>query len=93
MGDMHNLFGRVNEVHVFCDDEDPEDFYLEEVIEGDSIADILERLQYTPGEMVKMVKKEMDKKVKENLLKPKEGVWLVDYYEKVMKNYTYLSVE
>ena len=93
MGDMHNLFGRVNEVHVFCDDEDPEDFYLEEVIPGDSIADVLERLQYTPGEMVKMVKKEMDKKVKENLLKPKEGVWLVDYYEKVMKSYTYLSIE
>src|SRR5512133_2037913 len=29
MGDMHNLFGRVNEIHVFVDDEDPEDFYIE----------------------------------------------------------------
>ena len=37
MGDMHNLFGRVNEVHVFVDDEDPEDFYIEEVIPGDRI--------------------------------------------------------
>ena len=37
MGDMHNLFGRVNEVHVFADDDDPEDFYIEEVIAGDTI--------------------------------------------------------
>ena len=37
MGDMHNLFGRVNEIHVFVDDEDPEDFYIEEVIPGDTI--------------------------------------------------------
>ena len=36
MGDMHNLFGRVNEIHVFVDDEDPEDFYIEEVIPGDT---------------------------------------------------------
>src|SRR5574337_794520 len=48
MGDMHNLFGRVNEIHVFVDDEDPEDFYIEEVIPGDPIEQVLSRMQYGP---------------------------------------------
>ena len=90
MGDMHNLFGRVNEVHVFCDDEDPEDFYLEEVIPGDNIADVLERVQYLPTEMAKIIKKAVDEKIKLGSIKPKEGVTLIDFYEQVMKSYTYL---
>lgn len=90
MGDMHNLFGRVNEVHVFCDDEDPEDFYLEEVIPGDNIGDVLTRLQYYPGELAKTLKKAVDEKIKAGAIKPKEGTMLVDFYEQVMKNYTYL---
>ncbi len=93
MGDMHNLFGRVNEVHVFCDDEDPEDFYLEEVIPGDNIADILHRLQYYPAELLKSVKKAIDEKIKSGNIKPKEGMTLVDFYEQVMKSYTYLMTE
>ncbi|MBX7148422.1 biosynthetic arginine decarboxylase [bacterium] len=91
MGDMHNLFGRVHEVHVFCDDEDPEDFYLEEVIPGDTVADVLERLQYYPKEMMKDVKKEVDEKVRAGAIKPKDGVALVDFYEAMMNSYTYLS--
>lgn len=90
MGDMHNLFGRVNEVHVFCDDEDPEDFYLEEVIPGDNIGDVLQRLQYIPTELSKTVKKAIDEKIKSGTIKPKEGVTLTDFYEEIMKSYTYL---
>ena len=89
MGDMHNLFGRVNEVHVFCDDEDPEDFYLEEVIPGDSIADVLQHLQYYPRELIKTVKTAMDEKIKSGSIKPKEGMTLLEFYEKVMNSYTY----
>ena len=90
MGDMHNLFGRVNEVHVFCDDEDPEDFYLEEVIPGDSISDVLVRLQYFPSELAKSVKRAIDEKIKTGAIKPKEGVTLTDFYEQILKSYTYL---
>ncbi len=93
MGDMHNLFGRVNEVHVFCDDEDPEDFYVEEVIPGDSIADVLNRVQYFSGELAKLVKKAIDEKIKSGNIKPKEGMTLLEFYEQVMKSYTYLATE
>ena len=34
MGDMHNMFGRLNEVHVYSDDDDPADTHVEEIIRG-----------------------------------------------------------
>jgi arginine decarboxylase len=91
MGDMHNLFGRVNEIHVFVDDEDPEDFYIEEVIPGDTIEKVLSRVQYEPAELFRRVKGALDQRVKEGAIRPKEGVSLADFYEAVMKGYTYLA--
>jgi len=91
MGDMHNLFGRVNEVHVFVDDEDPEDFYLEEVIRGDPVEKVLSRVQYDPPDLLRRVKSALDQKVKEGSIRPKEGVFLSSFYESVMKGYTYLT--
>jgi arginine decarboxylase len=91
MGDMHNLFGRVNEIHVFVDDEDPEDFYIEEVIPGDTVEKVLSRVQYEPAELFRRVKTALDQKVKDGAIRPKEGVSLADFYEAVMRGYTYLQ--
>ncbi len=55
MGDMHNLFGRVHEVHVFVDDDDPEDYYIEEVIPGDTVERVLARVQYEPTDLAKRI--------------------------------------
>jgi len=93
MGDMHNLFGRANEVHVFCDDEDPEDYYLEEVIPGDGVKDVLSRLQYSPSELAKTVKVAIDRQIRSGAIKPKDGISLVDFYEAMMNGYTYLHTD
>ncbi|MBN8555004.1 MAG: biosynthetic arginine decarboxylase [Deltaproteobacteria bacterium] len=90
MGDLHNLFGRVNEVHVFCDDDDPEDFYIQEVIMGDTIASVIEENQFAPFELAKFIKTAVEEKVKSGKIKPRDGVQLVDFYERVMQGYTYL---
>ncbi len=93
MGDMHNLFGRVHEVHVFCDDEDPDDYYLEEIIPGDTVRMVLSRLQYSPAELIKTVKQSIDKEVRRGNIKPKEGVKLIDFFEETLDGYTYLHTE
>jgi arginine decarboxylase len=93
MGDMHNLFGRVHEVHVFCDDEDPEDYYLEEVIRGDTARSVLSRLQYSPADLVKSVKTALDREVRQGNIKPKDGVRLIDFYQEQMDGYTYLHTD
>ncbi len=90
MGDLHNLFGRVNEVHVFSDDDDPEDFYIQEVIPGDTISSVLEENQFLPGELAKLVRNAVEEKVREGKIKPRDGIQLIDFYENVMKGYTYL---
>ena len=91
MGDMHNLFGRTHEVHVFVDDEDPEDYYLETVMPGDSIKDVLSRVQYEPGELLKLVKNAVDQRVKTGDMKPKTGVATFDIVTAAMGAYTYLQ--
>ncbi|MGJ8681465.1 biosynthetic arginine decarboxylase [Paraglaciecola sp.] len=92
MGDMHNLFGRLNEVHIFSHDDDPEDFYIEEVVHGSSVEDVLSIMQYHPKSMAHTVKKSIDKHVASGKMKPREGVKWTDFYESCLKGYTYLKV-
>ena len=41
MGDLHNLFGRVNEVHVFLEEDEENGFYIEDRIPGFSVNEVL----------------------------------------------------
>ena len=91
MGDMHNLFGRLNEVHIFSYDDDPEDFYIEEVVKGSSVEDVLNIMQYNPRAMASDVKRLIDKQVSSGSLNPKEGVRWTDFYENCLSGYTYLK--
>jgi arginine decarboxylase len=91
MGDMHNLFGRVNEVHIFSDDDDPEDFYIEEFVAGSSVQDVLTIMQYNPNTMALDVKRQIDKEVANGQIPPREGVKWTDFYENCLKGYTYLK--
>lgn len=91
MGDMHNLFGRLNEVHVYSDKDDPQGFYIEEIIHGHSAADVLGIMQYTPEMMCVKIKSQIDKQIKEGKIKPRVGVALNDFYEANIHGYTYLE--
>lgn len=93
IGDMHNMFGCLNEVHIYCDDEDPTDFYIEEVVKGDTCHDVLANMQYNTGYMAATIKRAISTQIQKGTLQPKEGVKLVDYYEKCLHDYTYLSLE
>ncbi|MGE3610178.1 MAG: biosynthetic arginine decarboxylase [Bacteriovoracaceae bacterium] len=91
MGDNHNCFGRLNEVHIFCDDDDPTDFYIEEVIPGNRASQVLSTLQYNPETMAQTMKASIDTQVKRGKIRPREGVVLTDFYEACLKSYTYLK--
>lgn len=92
MGDMHNLFGRLTEVHVYCHDDEPGDFYIEEVVPGTSAEKVLETMQYNTDFMAKTVKKCIDREVRKGHIAPREGVRWTDYYEKCLAGSTYLKV-
>jgi arginine decarboxylase len=93
MGDMHNLFGRLNEVHIFSHDDDPEDFYIEEVIKGSTVEQVLSIMQYHPSAMAIDVKRIIDKQVAAGKIPPREGVKWTDFYEACLSGYTYLNTD
>ncbi|MFC4698563.1 biosynthetic arginine decarboxylase [Glaciecola siphonariae] len=93
MGDMHNLFGRLNEVHIFSYDDDPQDFYIEEFVKGSSVEHVLSVMQYHPSSMAIDIKKYIDKEVAAGNIKPREGVKWTDFYEHCLAGYTYLNTE
>lgn len=92
MGDLHNLFGRVNEVHVFLDADEPSGYYIEEIIEGNTIGQALTSVQYDENELKRRMKVQIDDAIKSDRLKPSEGMRLLDDYERGLKEYTYLSI-
>src|SRR6267143_2274353 len=91
MGDLHNLFGRVNEVHVFLDSDEPTGYYVEEVIEGNTIIQTLSAVQYDENELKRQMKAQMDEAIKSDRMKPSEAMRLLDDYERGLKEYTYLN--
>lgn len=91
MGDLHNLFGRVNEVHVFLDPDEPAGYYVEEIIEGSTIVQALQEVQYDEKALKRQMKAQVDEAIKADKMKPSEAMRLLDDYERGLKNYTYLS--
>jgi len=91
MGDLHNLFGRVNEVHVFLDPDEPAGYYIEEIIEGSTIVQTLASVQYDENELKRQMKAQIDDAIKSDRMKPSEAMRLLDDYERGLKAYTYLS--
>ncbi len=91
MGDLHNLFGRVNEVHVFLEDDEDDGFYIEETISGFRTDEVLEFIQYKNGDLLRMMKKQIDRATRADTVKPREGVRLLSLYESLIKSKTYLS--
>lgn len=92
LGDIHNLFGRVTEVHVYADDDEPEGYFVEKVIRGTSVQEILAFVQYFPNDLQRRMEQLIQQKVKEGLIRPKVGVQLLEQYSKTFNEYTYLDV-
>ncbi|MCX7871865.1 MAG: biosynthetic arginine decarboxylase [Verrucomicrobiae bacterium] len=93
MGDLHNLFGRVNEVHVFLDPDESSGYYVEEIIEGTTIVQALTSVQYDENELKRQMKAQVDEAIKSDRMKPSEAMRLLDDYERGLKEYTYLTVQ
>ncbi len=92
MGDLHNLFGRVNELHVFLDPDEAAGYYVEEVIEGSTIGQALSSVQYDENELKRLMKAQVDEAIKSDRMKPSEAMRLLDDYERGLKEYTYLAI-
>ena len=90
MGDQHNLFGRTNEVHVFLDPDEEAGYYIEEVIPGATVEDVLSATQYSTQDLIRRFKELVEIAIREDRVKPTAGIQLLEEYRKAFSNYTYL---
>jgi arginine decarboxylase len=92
MGDLHNLFGRVNEAHIFLDPDEESGFYIEETIPGTTIEKVLGDVQFDIALLERGMKEQIDRAIKADVLKPNEGMRLLESYEQGLKTSTYLKI-
>lgn len=91
MGDLHNLFGRVNEAHVFLDPDEDCGWYIEETLPGNSIGQVLDLVQYHHIDLGRRMKAQVDEAIKRDSLRPVEGMRLLAEYERGLQEPTYLK--
>ena len=77
---------------MFLDPEEETSYYIEEVIEGTSIARVLDMVQYDEKEIVRSINKQIDSAISDEQLKPFEGMRLPADYAKGLRDQTYLSL-
>lgn len=93
LGDMHNLFGRVNEMHIFLDEDEDCGYYVEEVLPGSTVGQVLSLTQWDTNELARKMKAQIDAAIKSDRLKPSEAMRLLDGYEQILTAYTYLNFD
>jgi arginine decarboxylase len=89
LGDLHNLFGDTDAVHVKMDGED---YRVEHVVEGDSVAEVLSYVQYSKEDLISRVRRAVEGALREKRLTMAESGRLMKRYEEGLEGYTYLSV-
>lgn len=88
LGDLHNLFGDTNAIHVSVDKST---YRIDQTIDGESVAEVLEYAQYNPKKMVRSVESWVTSCVKEGTITLEEGKEFLSNYRSGLYGYTYLE--
>jgi arginine decarboxylase len=88
LGDLHNLFGDTNAVHVRLEDYG---YSVANVIKGDAIDEVLRYLQYDPEEMVERVRKQAERALNQGRMTLPQLRTFMRHYEESLRGYTYLK--
>jgi arginine decarboxylase len=88
LGDLHNLFGDTNAVHVSVNDEGYE---IDQIIDGETVAEVLDYVQYNAKKMVRTVETWVTSAVKAGTISPSEGKEFLSNYRSGLYGYTYLE--
>ena len=88
LGDLHNLFGDTNAVHVSVYKDHYE---IEQVIDGETVAEVLDYVQFNPKKMVRSVETWVTTSMKSGIITPEEGREFLSNYRSGLYGYTYLE--
>ncbi len=88
LGNMHNLFGDTNAVHISVNQDG---YNLDQVIDGETVADVLEYVQYDPKKLVRRLEIWVSKAIKDGKITEAEGKEFISNYRAGLYGYTYLE--
>jgi arginine decarboxylase len=93
MGDAHNLFGRVSEAHIYGDGEEEGNFWIEKVIAGIEVQEILAQVQYFPNDLQRRMDSIVKEKIEAGSIRPKRGMEILEQYTRFFREGTYYARE
>ncbi len=88
LGDMHNLFGDTNAVHISVKDGK---YHIDQIIDGETVEEVLDYVQYNPKKLVRQLETWVTKSVKEGKISLEEGKEFLGTYRSGLYGYTYLE--
>jgi arginine decarboxylase len=88
LGDLHNLFGDTNAVHVELTDTG---YQIGHVIKGDSVSEVLRYVEYQPENMIEAVRRQAERAVSQGRITNEQMRTLMHHYEESLRSYTYLT--
>lgn len=89
LGDLHNLFGDTNAVHVKLDKNNVP--IIETVVKGDTVKEVLTYVQYDVADLVEAFHQQLENAVRKRNISLKESGQFLKFYEESLEGYTYLE--
>jgi arginine decarboxylase len=89
LGDLHNLFGDTNAVHVSTDAKG--DVVLDAVIKGDTVREVLDYVEFDSNQLVQRLRESIEQAVREGRICDQEAGKFLRFYEEGLGGYTYLE--
>jgi arginine decarboxylase len=89
LGDLHNLLGDTNAVHVSIDDDG--EYSIDDVVKGDTVREVLAYVQYSADKLLESLRKDVERAVRAGRLSLTESKQLMRFYESGLDGYTYLE--
>ena len=89
LGDLHNLFGDTNAVHVSMDSGD--EVIVEAVIKGDTVSEVLQYVEFDPRVLARQLRSAVEQAIRENRIDDRQAGRLLRFYEAGLEGYTYLE--
>ncbi|MCG8408755.1 MAG: biosynthetic arginine decarboxylase [Phycisphaerales bacterium] len=89
LGDMHNLFGDTNAVHVTIKEDGQ--YFVDHVVDGDTIQEVLHYVQFSTEDLIARLRRTVERALREQRINFRESAELLRSYEHGLKAYTYLD--
>jgi len=89
LGDLHNLFGDTDAVHVSLDDQGG--YHLDHYIPGDSVSEVLSYVQYLQHNLMEKVRRASEESIKKGCLSKPDAKQIIKFFEEGLSGYTYLE--